>query len=168
MPALLLVLRGSGLPAPLRVSALTIMAACAEAAPLAVLPHSHDLVDACLTILSVESKQAPRAAAVDSENSRWERTRTGGPVYEETPAPLATDTAHVSLRRAAILFIALLFRSSTETSDSRCVAFPVDLIRRTHTVLSYVAMTDTDGLVQHQARTVAEEIQQATAPLFDL
>lgn len=55
LPSLLLVLRTSTLPIPLRASSLTILATCVETAPTAILPHVDLLAEACVTLLQVES-----------------------------------------------------------------------------------------------------------------
>ncbi|GAA5921049.1 hypothetical protein JCM3775_004068 [Rhodotorula graminis] len=64
LPSLLLVLRSADLPVPLRASAITILAACVETAPTALVQHADVLTEACVTLLQVESVPlAPRARA---------------------------------------------------------------------------------------------------------
>lgn len=131
LPTLLLILRTSTLPTPLRSSALTIFATSIETSPLALLPHSQLLVEACLTLLSVESRpmqprrREPAPPTPTSDDSEVEDEapiqlgRDGKPRRpEETPDPIAhIDTKHPSLRRAAILFLGLLFRSAARRAE---------------------------------------------------
>lgn len=132
LPTLLLVLRTSTLPTPLRSSALTVLATAIETAPLALMPHADLLTEACLTLLSVESRPMqprrreptapPTVSAEDSgsddddENEPIQLGRDGKPKRpEETPDPVAhIDSKHPSLRRAAILFLGMLFRTASD------------------------------------------------------
>ncbi|BGP42844.1 hypothetical protein JCM10449v2_006856 [Rhodotorula kratochvilovae] len=64
LPPLLVVLRTSTLPVPLRASAITILASCVETAPAALVQHADVLTEACITLLQVESVPlAPRLRA---------------------------------------------------------------------------------------------------------
>ncbi|KAK4690688.1 hypothetical protein P7C70_g9515, partial [Phenoliferia sp. Uapishka_3] len=140
VPALLLVLRTSTLPTPLRSSALTILATTVESSPTVMIPYADTLAEACLTLLSIESRPlqprrptAPLPAAKepsvsisdvlssssdssdDEEDPEPQLDRNGKPKRpEETPNPESTDAKkQPSLRRAAILFLGLLFRTAS-------------------------------------------------------
>ncbi|GAA5968373.1 hypothetical protein JCM11641_007611 [Rhodosporidiobolus odoratus] len=67
LPPLLLTLRTSTLPIPLRASSLTILATCVETAPTALVPHAELLADACVSLLQIETvpvSPKPRTPAV--------------------------------------------------------------------------------------------------------
>lgn len=195
VPSLLLILRTSSLPTPLRSSALTILATAIETAPLALFPFINLLAEACTTLLSLESRplqprrREPPPEPIDSDSdAEMEEAppplgRDGKPKRpEETPTPTAADPKHPSLRRAAILFLGMLFRTAAKLAaevpeaegyDSRN---PLGTFRfsgaggggkglvsreqreRAKVVLRYVRETDEDSLVRHQAGEVLEEI----------
>lgn len=129
VPALLLVLRTSTLPSPLRSSAITILATAVDTAPIALLAYADLLAEACLTLLSLESRPLqPRRKnppvvvpdiSDDSEDEELEeapKLDRNGKLRrpEETIDPVAADSKHPSLRRAAILFLGMLFRAVAE------------------------------------------------------
>ena len=121
------------------------------------------------------------AESDDSDNAPpVPRSTRGGPRYEETPQPSTTDPKHPSLRRGAILFLALVFRSVHQQQASaapadrlsrfgdmrmpgvaatRSSAVDVKLVGRAQTVLRYVSETDEDGLVRYQAKEALSEIE---------
>lgn len=159
-----------------------------------MLPFVEQLVDACLSLLSLESRPVwrskPAAASppkpaedADSDDSddapSAPRSTRGGPRYEETPQPSTTDPKHPSLRRGAILYLALVFRSVHQQQASaalddgslrlggmrmlgvaatRSSAVAVKLVERARTVLCYVSETDEDGLVRYQAKEALSDI----------
>ena len=135
VPPLLHVFRTSTLPIALRSSALTILAACAEAAPLSLLPHRETLVDACLDLLSLESRSSRTTAPKD-----------------ETPDPLTAGSTHPSLRRGAILSISLMLRAAPEQFNARTLS-------RMKAVFGYLVATDEDPLVRHNAGQVLEDCE---------
>lgn len=70
VPPLLFILRTSTLPTPLRSSALTIIATTFESSPLALLPHADMISEACVTLLSVESRPLqPRRRQPEADNA---------------------------------------------------------------------------------------------------
>lgn len=188
----MLVLRSSAVPTPLRTSTLTILATAVETAPVAMLNQVNLLVDACLTILSLESQpMAPRTRhrlptppASDDDDGEGAPQKAKRP--EETLDPLSASTKHPALRRAAILFVGLLFRQvnryaedELERAQTMNTAPSISLfpraqaqgrvrsssflspaeVSRAATVLRYIGDTDIDALVRHQARSVLEEIE---------
>ncbi|SCZ96883.1 BZ3500_MvSof-1268-A1-R1_Chr4-1g06816 [Microbotryum saponariae] len=131
VPTLLVVLRGRDLPTPLRSSALTVLASCVEVEVKAVKGWVGVVVEACLTLLSIESRplRKKRQVQVEEEDSssdddEEERTaRLPNPFKtasdnadknkrpEETPDPTSKDTNHPAFRRSALLFLSLTLRS---------------------------------------------------------
>lgn len=199
VPALLHVLRTSTLPVPLRASSLTLLATAVETAPVAVLPYSDSLVEACLSLLSLESRplqprlrQAPADVGEHDSDEEVEDApqldRAGKPKRpEETPNPIAIDSRHPSLRRAAILFLGLLLRTASSlastdatrqerTYDSHnplahfslggqsvqasttSMLVSGDQKRRVGVLLRYLSGTDEDSLVRHNAGAVLAEL----------
>ena len=187
-------IRETTMPIPLRSSAFSVLAACTQAAPLAMLPFAEQLIDACLSLLSLESRPVWRSkppqtapatrrddeADSDDEEAEPARSKRGGPRYEETPQPSTTDPKHPSLRRGAILFLALVFRSANQQQSTtaplegslrlggirmpgatlaRASTVNVQLVDRAWTVLRYVSETDEDGLVRFQAKEALSEIE---------
>jgi hypothetical protein len=130
VPILLLVLRTSFLPTTLRSSSLTILTTAVETAPISLLPHTPTLAEACLTLLSLESRPLlPRKRAAtppppasttsdsDDEDDEILLPPPSAPPAklrkpEETPTPTSSNSQHPSLRRSAILFLGILFRTS--------------------------------------------------------
>lgn len=87
---------------------------------------------------------------------------------EETASPISTDTQHPALRRAALLFIALLGRAELNarhqsSNNQHQGIFPLDQLERALTVVGYVAEVDGDELVKHQAWETVEELQELRA-----
>ncbi|GAA5902358.1 hypothetical protein JCM8208_007268 [Rhodotorula glutinis] len=91
LPSLLVVLRSANLPIPLRASAITILAACVETAPTALVPHADMLTEACVTLLQVESVPlAPRARAAAASTEVSPR-RAKGKEKQARPAVLIEE-----------------------------------------------------------------------------
>ena len=88
------------------------------------------LVDACLDLLSLES----RSTRTPKEN-------------DETPDPLEAASTHPSLRRGGLICIGHLLRANPEGFDRRT-------LMRMVAVLGYLEATDEDPLVRHNAGEV--------------
>lgn len=155
----------------LRASTLTILATCTEASPLALLPYSETIVDACLTLLSLESRpgrkpEPPTSDDEDSEGTIKDKPRPKR--AEETPEALTLDTRHPALRRGALLFLALQARAQRRFNESRATLktafFPSGLLSKAKTVVQYVEDVDADELVRHQAAETLEELD-ALSPI---
>ncbi|KAM0752394.1 hypothetical protein T439DRAFT_379460 [Meredithblackwellia eburnea MCA 4105] len=139
---LVAILRATDLPTPFRASALTILATMVESGPKAMLPAADTIAEACLTLLSVESvplkpktpslkgttiqsSSKPLIVEVDSDDDEETEQpaldKNGKPkVPEETPDPGSSDAkSQPSLRRAALLFLGLLFRTSRRLQEDR-------------------------------------------------
>ncbi|GAA5935058.1 hypothetical protein JCM10213_000633 [Rhodosporidiobolus nylandii] len=100
LPPLLLTLRQSSLPIPLRASALTILATCVETAPSALVPHAELLADACVSLLQVESvplAPKPRATTAFAEEKKPAAKRDNGKgkgvLIEEVSSSSSEDEA---------------------------------------------------------------------------
>lgn len=134
---MLQVVRSASLPVALRASALTILATCADSAPLALLAYQDAIVDGMLDLLSVEGRNTVSTAK------------------DETPDPLEVAATHPSLRRAAILLVGSLLRASPETFHIRTLA-------RMKAVLGYLKQIDGDALVRHNASEVLEDAMEVS------
>jgi len=142
IPPQLHVLRASNLPVVLRASALTILGACAEVSPISLLPNKVTLVEACLDLLSVESRPAQNGNAASKSK-------------DETPDGLETAASHPSLRRGALLFLSQLMRASPDDFRDGSIR-----IARLKAVIGYVRDTDEDYLVRHNAGLVLEDVEE--------
>jgi hypothetical protein len=161
VPPLLHMLRERSLPTSLRSSTLTILATAVEESPLALLPRSEDLAQTCIDVLRIESRPLkPRARQAPASSSPEVSDEEEGPAPqrrrrpEETPDPTGTDSKHPSLRRAALLFLAMLLRTARGTrgmlsSQTRASA---------KVVIAYLAQTDEDALVRHQSSEILDEM----------
>lgn len=179
VPPLMAVLRSQRHPTLLRASSLTILGYCVETSAVSLLAYISDIMEACLTLLSVESQPAPPKADKDAEADsddempepvnidqvlleEVERLRSDEVRQkrrpEETRDPITQNPQdHPSLRRAALLFIALATRAraSEELPED---ALPMSLLDRARTVVGYVQQIDRDVLVRHQAEETLEDL----------
>ncbi|GAA5877890.1 hypothetical protein JCM1840_002938 [Sporobolomyces johnsonii] len=99
IPPLLVVLRSSSLPVPLRASAITILASAVETAPTAMLPHVDLLADACVTLLSIESVAvAPRTtrAATPTSSSGKDKDKANNKASAKNPVLIEEITSSSS------------------------------------------------------------------------
>lgn len=140
-------MRSADLPVALRSSALTILATCAESAPLALLSEINTLTEACLDLLSIESssKNVFQPILIEERNK-----------IEESLDPLECASTHPSLRRGTILFLTLLVRAMQEKGDMKVVQ--PRTARRLEVVVGYVRDTDPDALVRHNAGVLLDEL----------
>ncbi|GAA5901723.1 hypothetical protein JCM5296_005389 [Sporobolomyces johnsonii] len=99
IPPLLVVLRASSLPVPLRASAITILASAVETAPTAMLPHVDLLTDACVTLLSIESVAVtPRTtrAATPTSSSGKDKDKANNKAPAKNPVLIEEITSSSS------------------------------------------------------------------------
>lgn len=86
--------------------------------------------------------------------------------------PTAAQPKYPPLRRSALYFLELLIRSLThrvyDGEDELAAIVPGSLMKRGTTVLSYVAATDMDGVVQVMAQETVEQIDQLKKALLGL
>lgn len=133
VPPLLHVLRTASLPVVLRSSALTILAVIADSSPIALRNQQAILIDACLDLLSLESRSNRTTKEAD-----------------ETPDSLEEASTHPSLRRGALVCIGNLMRGSAENIVRRTLL-------RMQAVLGYLVATDEDPLVRQNSETLLED-----------
>jgi hypothetical protein len=186
VPRLLRVFPNKNLPTVIRSSSLSILAACADTEWRALLPWSNDLIASCLDLLRLESvshqptrePNPPNEPNEDDEERDDEHTPT-------TNEPTRTnDSKHPALRRAALVFLGLIFdavaEATAEASEAQTARHPeirmtttrhtvsapssaaVDpsLITAAKTVLNYIKHTDVDSLAAHQAGEVVQILRQ--------
>lgn len=157
VPPLLLAFRDPDLPIPLRASSFTLLASAVEASPLSLAPYTSSLLDASVTLLSLETRPFVRNVTTEPEPAYPPPNRTDAPKYEETPDAATKDAkGHPALRRSACLFIALLFRSAERDAALMLLR---DHGKRAETALGYVGDVDEDGLVRVQAKTALEAMR---------
>lgn len=83
VPPLLLILRTSTLPIPLRASAITVLATALETAPAAIAPLAETLTEACVTLLSIETESLARRKATATTGRA---VPTSGPAQPTKPS----------------------------------------------------------------------------------
>ncbi|KAI0058878.1 hypothetical protein BV25DRAFT_1829628 [Artomyces pyxidatus] len=168
------IVRAGHLPTTIRTSALSLLAQCADASDLALLPYAADLSGAMLDLLQIESVRIsasiparPRDAQDKPETDIGSKdeeisTDSGRGVPSMDTDPLAANSKFPPLRRAALHFLALLVRAYTvrayggDNADGAGVLeFPV---RRAKITLGYVASTDADAVVRNMAQEVVEAV----------
>lgn len=178
VPPLVALVRSQRHPTILRASALTILGHCVETSAVSLLAYISDILEACLTLLSVESQ--PAAAKADEADSaddeempepvsidqvlleEVERLRSDEVRQkrrpEETRNPITQNPQdHPSLRRAALLFVAMTTRAraAAELPED---AVNMSLLERARAVVGYVQQIDRDALVRHQAEETLEDL----------
>jgi len=151
VPQLFSLVRGSHLPTTIRTSSLSLLATCADTADLALLPYAHDLANAMLDLLQVESSASARANLPPTEAAA---------AASMDSEPTAADARFPPFRRASLHFLGVLVRAYTRR---RNINIPLDgddfPVRRTITTLGYVATTDADAVVRVMAREVGEAVR---------
>jgi hypothetical protein len=177
IPPLFALVRGSHLPTTLRTSSLSLLAAIANTADLALLPYAHDLANAMLDLLQIEgaahtsaqaAQQLPASPTDASDpNSNSSSSPPPLPPASMDTQPTAADAKFPPFRRASLHFLGMLVRAYTQRvyalSDSSASVsnvpqsndFPV---RRTTATLGYVAATDVDAVVRVMAREVVDAV----------
>ena len=172
----------------IRSSSLSILATCADTEWRALLPWSNDLIGSCLDLLRLESVSQtqtplkhtkPHDEADDDDRDDEEEND----IQRNNNEPTQTnDSKHPALRRAALVFLGLMFdsvakaiaentgqtssqpeiRLDIKPSASSPPPAPVDahLIQSARTVLNYIKHTDIDTLASHQAGEVLQILRQ--------
>ncbi|KAJ7638786.1 hypothetical protein FB45DRAFT_739354 [Roridomyces roridus] len=133
VPPLLHIVRSSQVPTTLRTSALSLLAECENTCPLALAVYSAELSEAMIDLLQIESTSTVSTETEDSN-------------------PTSKDPKLPSFRRAAIHFLGILIRQTTNESGR--------LLNRIKITLSYVAATDADMVVRVMAREAVEELSE--------
>jgi hypothetical protein len=166
------------LPTIVRSSSLSILAACAEADPQALLPWSQDVVNSVLDLVQIESVPMTRARPVVVEITEVEPpTKKLPAIVDEEPTNI-NDSSHPVLRRGALVFLGLHIHSLLNEERSQSAEMPVvtldirtqavqpkqtlpdQLLQRARTILRYVKETDVDALVRQQAGEAEALVKQ--------
>ncbi|KAI5893359.1 ARM repeat-containing protein [Schizophyllum commune H4-8] len=157
VPVLFSMVRSAYLPTTLRTSALSLLGDCVHTYALAMLPYVPDLTSALLDLLQVEGvvgdtvpekagKELPAKTEQQLAEGRKkpEHARRPKPAPSMDSLPTSTNSKFPPLRRAALHFLALLIRTTTQ--------------HRAKITLGYIASTDQDGIVRVMAREAVEEL----------
>ena len=91
-PQLLQLFRARHVPTNLRSSALSILAACVEASPIALLPWTEELISGMIDVLRIESVPFT-STAIGERHSRLSRIESEAPAPAPAPAPSAAVLA---------------------------------------------------------------------------
>ena len=154
VPPIFNIIRSHQAPTTLRTSSLSLLADCGHASVLSLLPYSSDLFEAMIDLLQVES------VSTTSRRQTFESQSGGDEEAEETmdSQPTSTNPKFPPLRRAALHFLSLLLRMTTESiaSASTTPKFPM---KRAKVTLSYVASTDPDVVVRVMAQEAIEQLK---------
>lgn len=172
----------------IRSSSLSILATCADTEWRALLPWSNDLISSCLDLLRLESvshTQTPPKNTIynEKDDSDEEHHEEENDQPRNNNEPTRTnDSKHPALRRAAIVFLGLIFdsvakaeaennltltsrpeiRMDIRSAPAHPAVSPVEghLIQSARTVLNYIRHTDVDSLAAHQAGEVLQILRQ--------
>lgn len=180
----------------IRSSSLSILATCADTEWRALLPWSNDLIGSCLDLLRLESVSQRRnqsnSTNSDNNGESEDKDENGGEEDDDTQRPndeptRSNDSKHPALRRAAVVFLGLIFdsiakaaaqdtdndshslqpefRMNTRPATRQNHPAPVDahLVQSARTVLSYIKHTDVDSLTSHQAGEVLQILRHIPA-----
>ena len=186
MPRLLRVFPNRDLPTVIRSSSLSILATCADTEWRSLLPWSDDLIASCLDLLRLESvSHQPNKESTSTNEPNEDDEEQDNENKVTTNEPTRTnDSKHPALRRAALVFLGLMFdavaKATAETSEAQSARRPeiritttrhsvsapppaaVDpsLITSAKTILNYIKHTDVDSLAAHQAGEVVQILRQ--------
>lgn len=183
---LLTVLRHGTRPSTLRSSYLSILGTCIEACPdaFSATQLGSAIIDAMLDLLSVETNvqmQQSQEEAQDPTNLdtklpqlrraavlllalviRGSRHQLELAQEKRDKVPSQDDGGLTSLRMPNGSILQPKFPSSPAISLRPLLMFPEDKTERTKTLLGYIAQTDSDSLVRHQAQQLLEELNLLT------
>ncbi|KIY48145.1 ARM repeat-containing protein [Fistulina hepatica ATCC 64428] len=170
VPPIFNMVRTRHLPTTLRTSALSLLATCVKASPLAMLKYTNDMMDGMTDLLQTEFVPATekRPAAVENNKQENDETAPGitttpphkplqkGPTVPEPEPPTmddqptSTKSKFPPLRRAALHFISQLVRETMARADEP----------RVKITLAYVSAHDEDDVARFMAREATEELEQ--------
>ncbi|TFK55674.1 hypothetical protein OE88DRAFT_1652095 [Heliocybe sulcata] len=157
VPPLFGTVRSTSLPAAIRTSALSLLATCIRTSALALIPYVEDLSSAIVDLLQLESKPVVARAlgSVDEngEDKALTETMDSKPTSKQSKLP--------PFRRAALHFLSLLLKASTERiyeDGSNANVFPGALVGRTRNTLRYISSTDEDAVVRVMAQETLEQL----------
>jgi len=186
VPRLLRVFPNRNLATVIRSSSLSILATCADTEWRALLPWSNDLIASCLDLLRLESvSHQPTSESNPSDKLNEDNEERDDEQTPTTNEPTRiNDSKHPALRRAALVFLGLIFdavaKAAAEALEAQTARHPeirmtttrhtvsatpsaaVDpsLITSAKTVLNYIKHTDVDSLAAHQAGEVVQILRQ--------
>ncbi|GAA6057959.1 hypothetical protein JCM3770_000651 [Rhodotorula araucariae] len=160
LPPLLVVLRSSNLPIPLRASAITILASCVETAPAALVQHADVLTEACVTLLQVESVPlAPRSRAPPPAAKGKEKQARPAALIEEVSSSSSSESEDDGPAPAPSLGKDSRPRRPEELPDPTTTSSKHPTLRRAAAVfLGALVRT-----AAHQAAAAAEQRERAHA-----
>ncbi|KAK7061701.1 RTP1-C1 domain-containing protein [Favolaschia claudopus] len=142
VPPLFRVVRSPQVPTTLRTSALSLLSECENTCAVALIPYVADLSEAMIDLLQIESSVT-------------------SPTESEDSNPTSADSKLPSFRRAALHFLGLLIRETTnQIYDSSRPEFSGRVLGRIRTTLSYIAATDVDMVVRVMAREAVEALSE--------
>lgn len=202
MPTLSAMFPNDKLPTVLRTSSLSLLSSSAEADHLSLLSWSDNLVSGAIDLIQLESVSSPpfrpprdetaapkpkrKVVLVDDEEPDEPRETESAPRTIDAEPTRVVDSKHPALRRAALVFLGLMFTSLIEArteenertvaeirirlpNESTDMGYCIDpvILSRADTVLRYIAQTDVDEMVRLQATEVvglAERLMTLSLP----
>ncbi|KAF8913868.1 hypothetical protein CPB84DRAFT_1669780 [Gymnopilus junonius] len=181
VPRLYAVVRGSNIATTLRTSALSLLADCVDTYPWAMLPYIEDLCQAMIDLLQIESLpiqgHKPQAKPSMTESKKAGSEEESSPSMS-TPAhvtmdsnPTLTNSKFPPLRRAALHFLSLLIRASTNIIYDEKPSLSLisgEAYQRILLTLGYVSSTDEDSVVRVMAREAKENLEQMRNAIMGL
>ncbi|KAF9534898.1 hypothetical protein CPB83DRAFT_901829 [Crepidotus variabilis] len=168
VPPLLTMVRNRDIPTVLKTSCLSLLGDCVGTYSLAMLPYVEDLTLGLLDLLQLESiaaTEVPRSIANDKVAENLSSTIGPDPTSQNPKLP--------ELRRAALHFLSLLIKSSTElvyneVNLNSSAVFPQSAVRKASITLGYISSTDEDGLVRVMAREAKDNLEQLQGALVGM
>jgi hypothetical protein len=162
IPPLFSMVRSSQMPTTLRTSSLSLLADCGHTSILSLLPYSSDLFEAMIDILQVESISA--IAPVQASGGQSGEDQDAQETMDAQPT--STNPKFPPLRRAALHFLSLLLRMTTQSLAS--ASLPAFSMKRARTTLSYVASTDPDVIVRVMAQEAVVDLKNLGQAMIGL
>jgi len=167
VPPLVRVFRSHHIPTILRTSALSLLSESVKANSLAFIPYAVDLSEAMIDLLQIESLPEITKLHMQQTEEEAETQLQGTMAFQ----PVSTDPKLPPLRRAALHFLAQLFRASTAgiyDSGYQGHLLLGSQAKRMKTTLAYIASTDKDNVMRVMAREAIAEIDQLTEAIVEL
>ena len=158
VPQLFRIIRASHIPTALRTSALSLLAQCASTNALALFPYANDLLSAMVDLLQVESATKP-----PKDRGSGDADKQQDPVTMDSK-PTVSNSKLPPLRRAALYFLSLLFKSYGEQTFENGLhtsyMLSLALLDRTKHTVAYLAIADEDSVVRVMAKELVDTIEE--------
>ncbi|KZT24535.1 ARM repeat-containing protein [Neolentinus lepideus HHB14362 ss-1] len=157
VPSLYEMVRNTSLPTAVRSSALSLLATCIKTSALALIPYIEDLSLAMVDLLQLESKPVVARTLGSADEASEDKQ----PPETMDTDPTSKDSKLPPFRRAALHFLSLLLKASTEQiyeSNGAANVFPSALVGRMRNTLRYIASTDEDAVARVMARETLEQL----------